>query len=65
MSGRFSDQAYWRIRARVARALAETITDPAARHSMLDIAVNYEKIIMRAEAKAAPRSPGGRLTHDS
>ena len=47
------DQSHWELRAKEARALAEQIADPVARHAMLEIAANYEKIAKRAEARDA------------
>jgi hypothetical protein len=57
---------HWMSRAEEARTMAESLSDPAAKRAMLDIAKSYEMLAKRAEAKAAgvelPRS--GRLTRD-
>ena len=63
MPALFSDQKHWEQRAKEARALAETLTDPVAKKAMLVIASNYEKIAKRAEARDAnvsiPSENGG------
>jgi hypothetical protein len=41
---------HWRERAQEARVIAEQMADEEARHSMLRIANDYEKIADRAEA---------------
>jgi len=45
------DAAHWRERAEEARAIAETLTDPVARETMLRIAQEYEKLAKRAETR--------------
>lgn len=53
MPGQFGTPAHWRERAEEARAMAEDMTDAAARRAMLAVAENYEKIAARAEARLA------------
>lgn len=46
--------------------MAESLQDPEAKRAMLEIALNYEKIAKRAEAKEAgvPMHATGELTRD-
>jgi hypothetical protein len=46
-----NDAAHWRERADEARALADQMSDPDARASMLRVAQEYEKIAERALAR--------------
>ena len=46
------DAEYWRQRANEARALAEAMTLPMAKHEMEHIAAIYERLANRAERKA-------------
>ena len=41
------DEAAWRARAEEARAIAESLTDPENRRTMLAIAEGYEVIVRR------------------
>jgi len=43
---------YWRELAAQARALAATMTDPAAKRVMVDAAISYENVARRAEGLA-------------
>jgi hypothetical protein len=42
---------HWAARASEARKMAASISDPAAKQAMLQIADNYETIAKRAEAR--------------
>jgi hypothetical protein len=46
--------AYWRERAKEARELAEKMSDPESRGTLLEIALDYEKLAKRAEAELKP-----------
>jgi hypothetical protein len=46
------DPDHWHGRAKEARALAEQMSDPAARAAMLRIAGDYERIAQHAEQRA-------------
>jgi hypothetical protein len=51
---------HWRRRAKEARSLAEQIGDPEAKAAMQRIAEDYERLAMRAQARAMghpPKSP--------
>ena len=50
---------HWRGRAKEARAMADSIADPAAKSAMLDIAESYEAIAKRADAQRAGVRPTG------
>jgi hypothetical protein len=45
------DAAYWRARAREAIAQAEQMSDPEARHQLLEIAATYEQLSKLAQAE--------------
>jgi hypothetical protein len=48
MSGTFRDDPkHWRLRAEEARVCAELIGDPESRRAMLEIADQYELIVLR------------------
>ena len=47
-----NDPKHWRYRAEEARAMAESMTDPEAKQSMLDVAADYERLAKRAEDRA-------------
>lgn len=66
MSDKVGTPEHWSARAEEARAMAANIVDPTARQAMLDIALSYEKIAKRAEAKEAglPLHPNGQLSRD-
>jgi hypothetical protein len=54
--------AYWRTRAQEARTLADQMTDPEAKRTILDIAIKYDLLAQRAERrnkKQAQRKLGG------
>lgn len=48
---RFGSPKYWHERAEEARATAEGMSDPKAKQALLVIALSYEKIAKRAEAR--------------
>jgi hypothetical protein len=52
------DPQHWRRRAQEARRIAEQLDDPAARTTMQEIAVSYERLAELAHARRAARSPG-------
>ena len=47
-----NDPKHWRYRSEEARAMAESMTDPVAKQSMLNVAAEYEKLAKRAEDRA-------------
>jgi hypothetical protein len=47
----FGSSEHWLARAKEARYLAEKITEADAKRAMLEIAVNYEEVARRAEAR--------------
>ena len=51
------DASHWRDRAEGARAMAEQITDPAARDAMLQVAAGYERLAERAAMRKPERQP--------
>lgn len=53
------DPRHWRARAEEARTMAETLSDPVARKSMLEIAEAYDRMAQRAEGHplVEPRAP--------
>jgi hypothetical protein len=52
MSAKSADEH--RARARHVRQLAETITSPEERETLLDIAESYERLAQRADLNALP-----------
>jgi cob(I)alamin adenosyltransferase len=52
-----NDARHWLRRAEEARRLAAQMTDPAAKDSMLRIAEEYEKVALRADARALGIKP--------
>jgi hypothetical protein len=44
---------YWRSRAEEARAIADMMDDPEAQRTMLGIADGYDRMAVRAAARAA------------
>jgi hypothetical protein len=55
-----NDPKHWLDRAKEARALAEQMTDPEAKRTMLKNASDYERLAQRAEERAAGRWPPSR-----
>ena len=55
MTDLLKDPAHWRERAEDARRVAETLADPKARQTMLDIAESYERLAERALIRTAKR----------
>jgi len=53
MTHLLKDPAHWRERADEARRLAETLADPKARQTMLEIAESYERLAERALIRTA------------
>ena len=51
MSNLLESPERWRARAAEARVLAESITDPDAKKAMIEIALSYEKLALRTEAR--------------
>jgi hypothetical protein len=47
-----NDPKYWRYRAEEARAMAEGLTNPEAKHLMLKVAADYERLAKRAEERS-------------
>jgi hypothetical protein len=52
-----NDPKHWLDRAKEARALAEQMGDPEAKHTMLKNADDYERLAKRAKERAAGRWP--------
>jgi hypothetical protein len=51
------DPEHWRARADDARKLAELLTEPMAKQTMLDIAADCEWLALRAEDRRANLPP--------
>jgi hypothetical protein len=51
MSAIFNDANHWRERARQARHLAEQLPAGESKTTMLEIAINYERLAERAEIR--------------
>jgi hypothetical protein len=51
-----NDPSRWPDLANEARALAEHIADPKAKHTMLAIAEEYERLTKELAARPAPQS---------
>jgi hypothetical protein len=51
-----NDPKYWRCRAEEARAMAESMTKPEAKHLMLNVAADYERLSKRAQERSAARA---------
>jgi hypothetical protein len=52
MAGKIiDDPEHWRDRAREMRALAVQVADPVSKDAMLVIAMNYDKLALRAEKR--------------
>jgi hypothetical protein len=52
-----NDPAHWRQRAQEARRIADQLHDPAAKHTMLEVAQNYEQLATIAEKRAIAGEP--------
>jgi hypothetical protein len=52
-----NDPKHWRYRAKEARAMAESMTDPEAKRLMLNVAADYERLAERAEQRAGGMWP--------
>jgi hypothetical protein len=55
MTDLLKDPAHWRERAEEARRVAETLADPKARQTMLEIAESYDRLAERALIRTAKR----------
>ena len=55
MTDLLKDPAHWRDRAGEARCVAETLADPKARQSMLEIAERYNRLAERALTRTTKR----------
>jgi hypothetical protein len=51
MSDLLKDPSHWRERAEEARRLANQLTDPEARKTMLGIAEGYDRLVKRAQIR--------------
>jgi hypothetical protein len=52
----FDDPEHWRARAEEARTVAEQLTDPESKSTMLRIAGDYERLAEHAELRARRQS---------
>ena len=52
-----NDPKHWLDRAKEARALAEQMSDPETKRTMLKNAYDYERLAQRAKERAAGRWP--------
>ena len=50
-----NDPKHWQERAKEARHVADQLNDPLARQTMLEIALSYDGLAIRAEARAAQK----------
>jgi len=53
MTDLLKDPAHWRARAEEALRVADTLADPQARQSMLEIAESYQRLAERALIRSA------------
>ena len=53
----FNDAPHWKERAEEARVLAEQMTDPEAKRTMLEVAASYDKLAKRALERLAGKAP--------
>jgi hypothetical protein len=53
---RENDPAFWRVKAKEARAMADYLTNDRARRCMLNCAVSYERVAQMAERGILPRA---------
>jgi hypothetical protein len=51
MSDLLENPERWRQRAEEVRTIADGMQDPACKRMMLDVAISYEKLAQRAEAR--------------
>lgn len=51
------DAEHWRNRAEEARVLADTLTDPKAKATMLEIAIGYDTMAEHAAVRAEGKAP--------
>jgi hypothetical protein len=57
MPGSFDNPEHWRSRANQMRALSKGMTDLVARAGMLQIADQYDRLAVGAEARLRPEKP--------
>jgi hypothetical protein len=48
---------HWRERAKEARRMADSLSDPVARENMLEVAAAYERMAERVEAHPITNDP--------
>ena len=60
MSSLLDDPEHWRSRAEEARSVAEQLSDPEAKRTMLRIAAEYELLAERAERRPTKESSAAR-----
>jgi hypothetical protein len=56
-SSHLNDPEHWRDRARQTRAMAETVTDSAAKRAMMAVAGEYDEVAKRAEDRRSGKMP--------
>ena len=59
MTSLLDDPEHWRSRAEEARSVAEQLSDPESRRTMLRIAADYERLAEHAELRQ--RKPHGAM----
>ena len=60
MSSLLDDPEHWRSRAEEARSVAEQLSDPEAKRTMLRIATEYELLAEQAERQPTKESSAAR-----
>jgi hypothetical protein len=60
MSSLLDDPEHWRSRAEEARSVAEQLSDPEAKRTMLRIAGDYELLAEQAERRPTKESSAAR-----
>jgi hypothetical protein len=57
LSSPVNDPAYWQQRAEETRALADQLEDPAARQTLVEIALSYEQLAAIAATRLLASEP--------
>jgi hypothetical protein len=55
MRGMLDDPEHWRERAKEARHVGDQMNDPMVRQTLLQVALLYERVALRAESRASAK----------